>query len=44
MWYKFYEWFVFNVHEGGKGPHILDNKEGQGLIHLVAELGYVWAH
>ncbi|XLU31002.1 hypothetical protein S245_067068, partial [Arachis hypogaea] len=30
------------VHEGGKGPNMLD-AEGQGVIHLAAGLGYVWA-
>ncbi|KAK7291740.1 hypothetical protein RIF29_07121 [Crotalaria pallida] len=39
---KLYEWLVYKVHEGGKGSHVLDN-EGQGVIHLAAALGYVWA-
>lgn len=39
---KLYEWLICKVHEGGKGPHILDN-EGQGLIHLAAGLGFAWA-
>ncbi|OIW20489.1 hypothetical protein TanjilG_13555 [Lupinus angustifolius] len=39
---KLYEWLVFKVHEGGKGPHVLDN-EGLGVIHLASALGYVWA-
>lgn len=39
---KLYEWLMYKVHEGGKGPHVLDD-EGQGLIHLAAALGYVWA-
>jgi ankyrin repeat protein len=39
---KLYDWLVFKVHEGGKGQHILDN-EGQGVLHLAAALGYVWA-
>ncbi|KAK7363419.1 hypothetical protein VNO77_05562 [Canavalia gladiata] len=39
---KIYEWLVFKVHEEGKGPHVLDG-EGQGVIHLAASLGYVWA-
>lgn len=39
---KLFEWLVFKVHEGGKGPHVLDS-EGQGVIHLAAALGYVWA-
>ncbi|PSR97854.1 Calmodulin-binding transcription activator 3 like [Actinidia chinensis var. chinensis] len=37
-----YEWLICKVHEGGKGPHILDN-EGQGVIHLAAALGFEWA-
>ncbi|XP_048321378.2 calmodulin-binding transcription activator 3 isoform X2 [Ziziphus jujuba] len=36
------EWLVFKVHDGGKGPHVLDD-EGQGVIHLAASLGYEWA-
>ncbi|KAF9592203.1 hypothetical protein IFM89_012779 [Coptis chinensis] len=39
---RLYEWLAFIVHEEGKGPHIL-NKEGQGVIHLAAALGYEWA-
>ncbi|KAG4932196.1 hypothetical protein JHK87_046198 [Glycine soja] len=39
---KLYEWLIYKVHEGGKGPHVLDD-EGQGVIHLAAALGYVWA-
>ncbi|KAJ1403030.1 P-loop containing nucleoside triphosphate hydrolase [Sesbania bispinosa] len=39
---KIYEWLVFKVHEEEKGLHVLDN-EGQGVIHLAASLGYVWA-
>ncbi|KAJ1418700.1 P-loop containing nucleoside triphosphate hydrolase [Sesbania bispinosa] len=39
---KLYEWLVFKVHEEEKGLHVLDN-EGQGVIHLAASLGYVWA-
>ncbi|XP_061360263.1 calmodulin-binding transcription activator 2-like isoform X2 [Gastrolobium bilobum] len=39
---RLYEWLIFKVHEGGKGPQVLDN-EGQGVIHLAAALGYVWA-
>ncbi|KAF8387689.1 hypothetical protein HHK36_026343 [Tetracentron sinense] len=39
---RLYEWLVCKVHEGGKGPHILDD-EGQGVIHLAAALGYEWA-
>lgn len=36
------EWLVCKVHEGGKGPNVLDD-EGQGVIHLAAGLGYEWA-
>lgn len=39
---KLCEWLVFNGHERGKGPYVLDN-EGQGVIHLAAALGYAWA-
>ncbi|XP_020226050.1 calmodulin-binding transcription activator 1 isoform X1 [Cajanus cajan] len=39
---KLYEWLICKIHEGGKGPHVLDDK-GQGVIHLAAALGYVWA-
>ncbi|KAL2338900.1 hypothetical protein Fmac_013346 [Flemingia macrophylla] len=39
---KLCEWLICKVHEGGKGLHVLDN-EGQGVIHLAAALGYVWA-
>ncbi|RYR38515.1 hypothetical protein Ahy_A09g043552 isoform B [Arachis hypogaea] len=37
---KLFKWLVFKVHEGGKGPNMLD-AEGQGVIHLAAGLGYV---
>lgn len=39
---KLYEWLLCKAHEGDKGPHVLDD-EGQGVIHLVASLGYAWA-
>ncbi|KAJ8766346.1 hypothetical protein K2173_022405 [Erythroxylum novogranatense] len=39
---KLCEWLVYRIHEGGKGPDILD-EEGQGVIHLAAGLGYNWA-
>ncbi|XP_065863920.1 calmodulin-binding transcription activator 3-like isoform X2 [Euphorbia lathyris] len=39
---RFFEWLVFKVHGGGKGPDVLDN-EGQGVIHLAAALGYEWS-
>lgn len=38
---KLYEWLVSRAHEEDKGPNILDD-EGQGVIHLVAALGYEW--
>ncbi|RVW55944.1 Calmodulin-binding transcription activator 2 [Vitis vinifera] len=37
-----FEWLVCKVHEGVRGPHVLDGK-GQGVIHLAAALGYEWA-
>ncbi|KAL8481203.1 hypothetical protein ACS0TY_027110 [Phlomoides rotata] len=39
---KLYEWLASKAHEGDKGPHVLDD-EGQGVIHLTASLGYIWA-
>ncbi|CAN1806258.1 Calmodulin-binding transcription activator 3 [Linum perenne] len=39
---KLREWLLYVVHEGGKGPNILD-EEGQGVIHLASGLGYNWA-
>ena len=39
---KVFEWLVCNIHEEGKGPHVLDD-EGFGVIHLTAALGYDWA-
>ncbi|KAJ4830903.1 hypothetical protein Tsubulata_044841 [Turnera subulata] len=36
------EWLICKVHEGEKGPDVLDD-EGQGVIHLAAGLGYEWA-
>lgn len=38
---KLYERLVSRAHEEDKGPNILDD-EGQGVIHLVAALGYEW--
>ncbi|XP_056163278.1 calmodulin-binding transcription activator 3-like isoform X2 [Syzygium oleosum] len=32
-------WLVCKLHEGGRGPNILDT-QGQGVIHLAAALGY----
>lgn len=39
---RLFEWLVCKVHEGVRGPHVLDGK-GQGVIHLAAALGYEWA-
>ncbi|KAL3812227.1 hypothetical protein ACJIZ3_013495 [Penstemon smallii] len=39
---KLYEWLVCKAHDGNKGPHVLDD-DGQGIIHLAASLGYIWA-
>ncbi|XP_039126113.1 calmodulin-binding transcription activator 1-like isoform X2 [Dioscorea cayenensis subsp. rotundata] len=39
---KLYAWLLCKVAEGGKGPCVLD-KEGLGVLHLAAALGYDWA-
>ncbi|ESW20406.1 hypothetical protein PHAVU_006G206400 [Phaseolus vulgaris] len=39
---KLYSWLLHKVTESGKGPNVLD-KDGQGVIHLAAVLGYDWA-
>lgn len=39
---KLHLWLLHKVNEEGKGPCVLD-KEGQGVIHLAAALGYDWA-
>ncbi|KAK7319432.1 hypothetical protein RJT34_04153 [Clitoria ternatea] len=39
---KLYSWLLHKVTEAGKGPHVLD-EDGQGVLHLVAALGYDWA-
>lgn len=39
---KLHAWLLHKVAEGGKGPSVLD-KEGQGVLHLAAALGYNWA-
>ncbi|VAH27869.1 unnamed protein product [Triticum turgidum subsp. durum] len=39
---KLYYWLIHKIHDDGKGPNVL-GKEGQGVIHLVAALGYDWA-
>lgn len=36
---KLSQWLVHKLHEGGRGPNILDT-QGQGVIHLAAALGY----
>ncbi|KAK7246754.1 hypothetical protein RIF29_41624 [Crotalaria pallida] len=38
---KLYSWLLHKVTDSGKGPNILD-KNGQGVLHLVAALGYDW--
>ncbi|KAF8406012.1 hypothetical protein HHK36_008092 [Tetracentron sinense] len=38
---KLHEWLLQKVTEDGKGPNVLD-KEGQGVLHLAAALGYDW--
>ncbi|XP_004485583.1 calmodulin-binding transcription activator 2-like isoform X2 [Cicer arietinum] len=37
-----YSWLLHKVTESGKGPNVLD-KDGQGVLHLAAVLGYYWA-
>ncbi|KAJ1402239.1 IQ motif, EF-hand binding site [Sesbania bispinosa] len=39
---KLYSWLLHKVTETGKGPHVL-GQDGQGVLHLVAALGYDWA-
>ncbi|OUZ99343.1 IQ motif [Macleaya cordata] len=39
---KLHEWLLSKVAENGKGPSVLD-KDGQGVLHLTAALGYDWA-
>ncbi|KAF0908032.1 hypothetical protein E2562_022890, partial [Oryza meyeriana var. granulata] len=39
---KLYCWLIHKIHDEDKGPNML-GKEGQGVIHLVAALGYDWA-
>ncbi|OEL37238.1 Calmodulin-binding transcription activator 1 [Dichanthelium oligosanthes] len=39
---KLHHWLICKVNDDGKGPNVLC-KEGQGVIHLVAALGYDWA-
>ncbi|XP_045817706.1 calmodulin-binding transcription activator 2-like isoform X2 [Trifolium pratense] len=39
---KLYSWLLHKVTESGKGPNVLD-KDGQGVLHLAAVLGYDWA-
>ncbi|XLS73774.1 hypothetical protein HN51_030639 [Arachis hypogaea] len=39
---KLYSWLLHKVTESDKGPNVLD-KDGQGVLHLAAALGYDWA-
>ena len=39
---RLFEWLACKVHEGVRGPHVLDDK-GLGVLHLAAALGYEWA-
>lgn len=39
---KLYDWLLYQIHEEGKGPNVLDD-QGQGAIHVAAALGYDWA-
>ncbi|XP_019425726.1 PREDICTED: calmodulin-binding transcription activator 2 isoform X1 [Lupinus angustifolius] len=38
---KLYSWLLRIVTDSGKGPNILD-KNGQGVLHLAAALGFDW--
>ncbi|KAG0449800.1 hypothetical protein HPP92_027247 [Vanilla planifolia] len=40
--HKLHVWLLHKAGEEGKGPNVLD-KEGQGVLHLSAALGYDWA-
>ncbi|KAK3151792.1 hypothetical protein QOZ80_3AG0250610 [Eleusine coracana subsp. coracana] len=39
---KLHYWLLCKINDDGKGPNVLC-KEGQGVIHLIAALGYDWA-
>nr|CAB3500622.1 unnamed protein product [Digitaria exilis] len=39
---KLHHWLICRINDDAKGPNVLC-KEGQGVIHLVAALGYDWA-
>ncbi|KAJ8769524.1 hypothetical protein K2173_005127 [Erythroxylum novogranatense] len=39
---KLHAWLLQKAFEGGKGPSVLD-KDGQGVLHFAAVLGYDWA-
>ncbi|KAL5217929.1 hypothetical protein ABZP36_018613 [Zizania latifolia] len=39
---KLHCWLICKINDCEKGPNVL-GKEGQGVIHLVAALGYDWA-
>ncbi|XP_057970537.1 calmodulin-binding transcription activator 3 [Malania oleifera] len=40
---RLYIWLLQKEAEGGKGPNVLDEEGGQGVLHLAAALGYDWA-
>lgn len=39
---QLHDWLLQKISEGGKGPCVLD-KDGQGVLHLAAAIGYDWA-
>lgn len=39
---KLHCWLIYKIYDCEKGPNIL-GKEGQGIIHLAAALGFDWA-
>ncbi|KAK8941686.1 Calmodulin-binding transcription activator 3 [Platanthera guangdongensis] len=39
---QLHDWLLRKISEGGKGPCVLD-KDGQGVLHLAAAIGYEWA-
>ncbi|XP_061365449.1 calmodulin-binding transcription activator 2-like isoform X2 [Gastrolobium bilobum] len=39
---RLYSWLLHKITESDKGPNVLD-KNGQGVLHLAAVLGYDWA-
>jgi hypothetical protein len=40
--WKLHNWLLQKAAGGGNGPCVLD-KEGQGVLHFAAALGYDWA-